>query len=46
METWLVIAIGIVAIALIIKFLGGLIRIILGVVIVLIAAYLVYQFVL
>ena len=46
METWLVIAIGIVAIALIIKFLGGLIRIILGVVIILVAAYLVYQFVL
>jgi len=46
METWLVILIGIVAIALIIKFLGGLIRIILGVAIVLVVAYLVYQFIL
>ena len=46
METLLTIAVGIVAIALVIKFIGSLLRIIIGVVVILVAVYLVYQFVL
>ena len=46
METLLAIAVGIVAIALVIKFIGSLLRIIIGVVVILVAVYLVYQFVL
>ena len=46
METIIIIVVGIIAIALIIKFLGGLIRIALTVAIFLAVAYLLYQFVL
>jgi hypothetical protein len=42
----LIVIVGIIALVLIIKFIGGLLRAILGVVIILIAAYLLYQFVL
>ena len=46
MEKIIIIVVGIIAIALIIKFLGGLIRVALTVTIILAAAYLLYQFVL
>ena len=44
METILTIAVAVIIIALIIKFIGGLLRIIITVGVILLAAYLLYQF--